>query len=471
MYFAVRLLKTAPWNRKVRKEGMMEIGEAVRSVDRKEQQAPLSAAKRNYILGLLTAVFALNFLDRSLLGVVLEPVKKEFALSDTMMGLMLGFGFALMQTGAGLIVARYADRKSRVPLIALGLTFTSVMTAVGGAVVSAWQMFLTRIGVGLGQSTGTSPSQATISDIFPKDRRPFAMSIFQMGPLLGGYLGFLIGGLATYYYNWRTAFFFAGIPGIVIGLLLYFTVKEPPRGLSDGAKADTNLYSLGDTVRYLIANRTFVWCTIGNILASYTNFSVGAWLAAFLRRIHHLNQAQIGVWGGTVKSVAGLAGVLIGGYIVQRVGKGNDKWKILAPAIALFISGPLFLIFLFPDSLSMAFFGLALAIFFSAFYNGPLIAVTQSVVKVRMRALAAATYMMPGALISYGCAPLVIGIINDALNPRYGAASVRYSLITAPIACMLGALCFMAASRSVNQDIKKALKESAEMGSARRPAK
>jgi len=160
---------------------------------------------------------------------------------------------------------------------------------------------------------------------------------------------------------------------------------------------------------------------------------------------------------------------LIGGYLVQRLGKQNDKWKILAPGIALFISGPLFLIFLLPDSLSMAFFGLALAIFLSAFYNGPLIAVTQSVVKVRMRTLAAASAALPAGLISYGCAPLVIGMINDALNPRYGAVSIRYSLITAPIACMLGALCFMAASRYVNQDVKKALEENTETGPTPRP--
>ncbi len=440
----------------------MKTGEKARSVNAKEQQQSVSPAKRGYILGLLTAIYSVSYMDRNVINVLLEPIKREFVLSDTMMGLMVGFGFVVVYCIASLPVAWYSDRKPRIPLIAWGLVIWSVLTAVGGLATNAWHLFFARLGVGATESAGTSPSQSIIADLYPKNKRPKAMAVFAMSVFIGVYLGFTIGGLVSHYHGWRVAFFVVGIPGILIAILLTLTVKEPIRGLSDGAKADTAHYSLRETIRYFKSNRTLVLVLIGNILISFTAFSTTIWMPAFLRRIHHLNQAQVGLWGGSVKGLLGIVGVLIGGFVVERISRRDDRWKLLAPAIASFIGGPVMLIFFFAETFTMAMVGLGLAILCVSFYAGPMYAVIQSVVKVRMRTLASATAFMTGNIFSYGGVGLIIGMLNDALNPRFGVNSIRYSLISATITSILGAICFFIASRTVARDIELALKENSE---------
>jgi len=188
------------------------------------------ATRRYYVLALLTTVYALNFLDRTIFNVLIEPIKKEFALSDTTMGLLAGFGFVLFYSLLGIPIARVADRLSRRNIVALAFAFWSAMTFLCGMATSVASLAVARIGVGIGESAGTPASQSMIADLFDKNERPRALGIYAIGTYLGVFLGYFIGGYVNQHYGWRMAFFSAGLPGIALAAILWLTIAEPKRG-------------------------------------------------------------------------------------------------------------------------------------------------------------------------------------------------------------------------------------------------
>src|SRR3981081_2614150 len=187
-------------------------------------------ARRYFVLGLLTLIYALNFLDRTIFNVLIEPIKKEFSLSDTAMGLLAGFGFVLFYSLMGIPIARVADRLNRRNIVALALAFWSAMTLFCGMVQSVTTLALARIGVGIGESAGTPASQSIVADLFTKNERPRALGIYAIGTYLGIFLGYFIGGYVNQHYGRRMAFFTAGLPGIALAVVLWLTVSEPKRG-------------------------------------------------------------------------------------------------------------------------------------------------------------------------------------------------------------------------------------------------
>jgi MFS family permease len=415
---------------------------------------PASSLRSYYALAILTLVIACSALDRTIITVVLEPIKKEFMLSDTMLGLMVGFGFALLYSLCALPIARLADRKSRVAIMTIGLVFWSAMTAVHAFAQSAIQVLLARIGVGVGESCAAPLTGSVLADYFPKNKRPMANSILSSAQYLGTYAAFLIGGFATTYWGWRSVFIVAGIPGFVVAALLIFTVKEPRRGAVDGHKADTKLYSIGQTITILAKNRTYFFLLCGFCLTSITDLAVASWFASFLIRVHHLTMIQVGAVGGGIKSIAGVAGVLLGGIIVGWISKKNDKWKLRAPGITSMLAGPCLAGFLLMP-MPMAWVLLALGVFLAGVRMGPIMGVVQTVVKVRMRAFAAATFFLTGMIFGMGLGPIIIGGLNDLLKPALGPLAIRYSLLAAAATSMIGAAFFLAAVRHLQADMAK----------------
>src|SRR5438132_3375387 len=192
--------------------------------------AATPSARRYYVLAILTVVYALNFLDRTIFNVLIEPIKKEFVLSDTAMGLLAGFGFVLFYSLMGIPIARIADRLNRRNIVAIALAFWSAMTLFCGMAQSVTPLALARIGVGIGESAGTPASQSMVADLFGKNERPRALGVYAIGTYLGVFLGYFIGGYINQHYGWRMAFFSAGLPGIVLAAVLWLTVSEPRRG-------------------------------------------------------------------------------------------------------------------------------------------------------------------------------------------------------------------------------------------------
>jgi len=431
--------------------GMRESGD---EIVRRE----ISPARRGWVLALLTAIWTLSYTDRSVFGVVIQPIKKEFALSDTMMGLMTGFGFTLIYLILSLPVSRYADRKSRVPLLTAGLVVWSAMTALGGVARSTWQVLVYRMGVGVGESTSLSPAMSMIGDYFPKEKRAMATSIFGISPNLGLALGIMVGGFMAHYHGWRSAFYVAGIPGLIVAAIFYLTVKEPTRGLADGRLADTKDYNLGDTSRYLAKNKTFLILLWGQAMFSLSGISFGIWNVPFLIRVHHMNLAQIGGWLGTV-SLLGVPGALLGGVVTTFVSKQNDRWKIIVPGLALLLMAPCLFTYLFTSYMPLAWTALLILIILMGMPTPLLAALIPTVAKVRMRALGTALYFMAGNLFGWGLGPLFIGMMNDSLGPAFGQLAIRYSMLITVAAALAGGLVTIWGARYVGDDIRLAAPE------------
>ena len=432
----------------------MSTSEVQASTKRPATQGEI--AKPGLMVGLLTASYALSFMDRGVINLLLDPIKKEFALSDTVLGLIAGFGFVLAYSTLGLLIGRIADRKHRVSIVAGAIAFWSAMTAVTSVASSVTQIVLARLGVAAGESALQGPAHSLIADQYPKDMRSRALAIYSTGPYLGIFFGFMTAGWVSHYYGWRMAFLAAGAPGLIFALAIYFLVREPVRGRMDSPRIDGRLFSLADTLHFLFRQRTFVLCLVGFCLTSYTNFALSVWVPSFLRRIHHLNGAEIGTYAGTIKGLVGVAGALAGGWAVDRFRAHRARWRLQLPAWASMLAGPVLLVFYFGGALSTALIGLMVGVFLTAVHIGPIYAVVQAVAKVRMRSFASSTMLLGASFFGNGLAPLVIGYMNDTLTPTYGDQAIRYSLASASLTSVLGGLCLWFAARSFAADVERA---------------
>jgi MFS family permease len=421
-----------------------------------ETAAGVSKAKSYYVLILLTLVWGLQFANIQIINIVLERIRTEFNATDTMMGIVAGIAVVFFGSVLSLPVARMADRKGRVSIIAIGVTLWSLVTLLGGFAQSIIQLILARVGFSFGSSVSPAPGNSLIADYFPKNKLPMAMAIMSTAPCLGGLAAAWIGGLAGTTWGWRGALIVVGIPGFVVAGLLYFTVKEPLRGIQDGKNADTRDYSLNETLRFFRENKTFVLMVIGFTFTGSADLALSTWFVAYMERVHRVSMLEASTFGGTLNAIAGIVGVLLGGVVIASLGKRDDRWKIVGPGITSLLAGPVLVVFLFipmPWTYAAVFCSMLLMVF----RMGPILGLVQSVVKVRMRAFAAATLFMVGTLVGSGGGPLVIGSINDYLKPEYGNLAIRYSLLCVPAMSMVGALFFLWAGRYVRADIRKSL--------------
>ena len=415
------------------------------------------SASARYALAMLTVIYSVNFLDRTVIRILIDPIKHEYHLSDTVMGFISGAGFVIMYSILAAPVARWADRGNRRSIITWGLIVWSGMTALGGVARNALQLTLSRFGVGIGEAAGTAPSASMISDLFPGAKRSSAMAIYQLGPVIGGFLGMVIGGWVNHHYGWHNAFLVAGVPGLLVALIFRLTVTEPARGASEVRRVDTNQQKLGATARYLLRQKSYMLLLTGFCFTTYTQFGFGTWTAAFLGRIQHLNTAQIGLYAGILGGVSGLVGTLAGGYLADWAGRKNIRWKIYVPAIASILAFPGVLLFSFAPSLLTCLIGLTIVTMMSPVHVGPLVGVSHSVVKVGMRAFSTSIIYLISEIFGLGIGPLLIGVANDWLRPRLGEAVIRYSMATAAFTTLVGGIIFCIAARFLERDVARTL--------------
>ncbi len=421
-------------------------------VNNKEMNQPVPRSKANYILAILCLVFVFNFIDRQILAILLDPIKKDLGVSDTAMGFLTGFAFALFYTLCGLPLARWADRGSRGTVISVGLFLWSLMTAISGLATNFFQLAAARVGVGVGEAAATPASHSLISDYFPPERRATALAIFNMGANIGILLGFVIGGWIGQYYGWRIAFYVVGLPGILLAVIVKYTIPEPPRGLSD-THGDDTLYSIKDVFKYLWSLPSFRHVTIASALFTFSSYGLFIWTASFLGRVHHMEQLQIGIWVGLILGIAGGLGLVIGGILCDRLAKKDLRWQLWLCAVSGIITIPFLFLFLFLPDYKFALICFISVVFFGAFYVGPSYALAQGLATLRMRALASAIIMFFNNLIGLGLGPLIIGMLNDYLNPTFGDEAVRYSMTIISITTLWAAGHFMIAARYIKKDM------------------
>jgi MFS family permease len=401
---------------------------------------------------MLTLVYVFNFVDRQLLVILQESIKSELNLSDTQLGLLSGFTFALFYVTMGIPIARIADKGNRRNIVTISLALWSLMTAFSGLAKNFVQLLLARIGVGVGEAGGSPPAHAMISDYFPPDKRSTALSFYSSGLYVGVLIGFLIGGYLNQGLGWRMAFFVLGIPGILFSLLVYATVKEPIRGSTDSNGSTDSGHSLNQVLKLLYSKKTFVYLSIGAGLHVFCLYGVFNWEPSFLARLHGMKNADIGVVLGLIFGLTGGAGTFAGGLLTDYLGKKDIRWYLKAPKYAIIVSFPFVVGALFLENTFTSLVCLGVTSFLSSMYLGPCLAVSHQLVPASMRALTSAIFFLVINLVGLGFGPLVVGIISDLLTPAFGTEALRWAMSVNLIVSIGAIVLFFIAIRKMQKD-------------------
>ena len=408
-----------------------------------------------YALGLLVVVYVFNFIDRSILGILTQPIKEDLGLSDSQMGVLGGVAFAIFYTFVGIPVARLADTSVRRNVVAVSLALWSAMTLVCGFVVTFPQLLLARIGVAIGEAGGSPPSHSMISDLFPPSRRATALGIYALGIPGGGMIGSLLGGVLNEAYDWRTAFMIVGAPGLVLALIVWATLKEPVRGAAEVRREIAALPpSVLDVFRLLWSRRSFRYLVLGAALHSFVGYGVGYWIPAFMIRTHHLGTALVGQLLFYL-GFAGLLGTFLGGWLGDRLARRDRRWYVFLPGIATVIAIPFSMFFYLANDYRIAMVVAIVPAMLGAYYLAPTFALTQAMVGLRMRAMAASVMLFVINLIGLGLGPSLTGVLSDVLDAhtQLGVDSLRWALVCVLMVNIGASICYFLAARNLRADL------------------
>ncbi len=411
-----------------------------------------SPGYRAYVMFILVVVYTFNFIDRQIVGILAVPIKADLGLTDTQLGLMGGLAFALFYTGLGIPVAMLADRWKRTWIMTAALTIWSGMTAVCGLANNFWQLFLARLGVGVGEAGGVAPAYSLISDYFPSHQRARALSVYSFGIPIGSALGILFGGYIASKIDWRFAFFAVGIAGILVAPIFKLTVAEPPRGQYDVKGPDAPPPTLVEIVRLLMQKPSFWVISLGASASSMMGYGLFFWLPSFLVRSFGLELLEASVFYAGILLIGGIAGTWAGGYMADRFGAGKRSNYVIIPAIAFLLTIPLYVMAILSPNLTTTFFALLIPTGLGLAWLGPVLSAIQHVVPPTMRATASAIFLFINNLIGIGAGTVALGIISDNLEARFGDDSLRYAILAGTGFYLIAATLFLASAKRLAND-------------------
>jgi MFS family permease len=405
------------------------------------------------VLVILFLVYLSNHIDRGILNILIEPIKAEFGASDLVMGLLAGPVFALFYATLGVPIARLADRGSRVDIVALSAAIWSAMTALSGAAWSLVSLAAFRVGVGVGEAGCSPPSHSLISDYFPPERRGRALGVYAMATQAGIAFGWLLGGWLFTWLGWRLTFVAAGVPGVLLALLVKTTIAEPMRGGTERVQANVDPLPFREALRHLMRQRSYVWLQLGGSLNAVAGYGLAVWVAPFLGRIHGLEIHEIGSWLGGIALLLGMPGTLLAGLLCDRLTSRDPRWYMGIPVLSAVASAPFTIAFLFLGDPTAALMSYGLHSLLGLGFAAPTFAMIQAVVKVRARSLAVAVHLLLVNLVGLGLGPVLIGGLNDALHARLGLEAIRYTMLVAVLTNVLAVVFYLVGARTLRQDI------------------
>jgi len=414
---------------------------------------------------MLTLVYTFNFIDRQVVVILQEQIRVDLGLMDWQLGLLSGFVFAIFYSVLGLPIAHLSESVGRKRVVAAALAFWSLMTALSGAAQNFVQLLLLRIGVGVGEAGGSPPSHSMISDIFPRHRRALALSIFSMGVYFGYLFAYGLGGWIAESLGWRMTFVVLGLPGVVLALVVALTVKEPPRGMAERIEAnrepadadekDAVRPSFRATIQFLWSRKSFRHIAFAASLQSLAGFGVGNFVPSFMMRAYEMPIGEVGWKLALITGLGGAFGIVVSGWISDRLARRGDHWYVLAPTIALIVTLPLTILAFSALTPGRMFVSYIPYMVLGSMWLGPIIAVTHSLVGLRQRAVASAALFFIINLIGLGLGPVLVGSLSDLMRPGFGDANaLRYAMIgTALVAKAWAITHFLLASRCLKADI------------------
>lgn len=394
--------------------------------------------RTHYALVVLACIYVFNYIDRQLMAILIEPVKLEFGISDTGIGLLSGVTFAVFYTVFGLPLGRLSDRIGRKPVIAFSCMAWSLMTMLCGLAGNFLTLVLARIGVAVGEAGGTAPSVAMVSDLYPAERRSTALSVLMLGSSLGAIVGLGLGGWIAQHHGWRYAFLLIGAPGILLGLILLLTVRAPRPVLAPREKTLAARESWLQTLVELLRMPSFVWLVLTGGSAAIAGYAIGTWSPSFLIRSHGLNLQEAGFLVGVVGGSGSTIGTLVCGILTDRLARRDVGWQIGVPLLGTLLSIPFALAyFLWPQGIAFhlgsipvpqAFLFYSAFGFFGVWWATPCLGAITHLFPATRLAQATAIFVMAMTLLGVGLGPLVIGVLSDVLVGTLAGESLRYAL-------------------------------------------
>jgi predicted MFS family arabinose efflux permease len=421
-----------------------------------QAQAP-RLAERWYVLILACLIYAVNIADRYVVSTVLEPIRLDLKLSDAGVAFLSGTPLAFFYVVFGIGISWLADRANRRNILAISLITWSAFTAVCGYSANYWQFLLARIGVGVGEAGGTPTSTAIVSDCFPPDRRPMAMTILALGAPIGAYLGADMAGAVANAYTWRAAFIALGLPGLALGLLVYLSVKEPPRGRLD-AVVEEEKASLWDSTKFLWQQKAAFHIVMGGGLCALWGWGLIFWTPAFLQRAYNLNVGQAGAVTGNIHLIGGSAATLFTAWLLSRPSMADPRrvmWLLMSgvglatvPSIVAYATHSL--------HVAEAMFCLFIPAIY--FYIGPCFGLLNNLAPCRMRNVFIAISLLVANIFNLVVAPQGVGMLSDwfAGGHATDAESLRAALLVLAPTGFWATLHLYLASRTIVADQRRA---------------
>ncbi|HMF55372.1 MAG TPA: MFS transporter [Pyrinomonadaceae bacterium] len=414
--------------------------------DRQETSSDRAPAYSWYALVVLTLVYLLNFLDRTLIYILFTPIKNEMAFTDLQLALLGTTSFVIFYTLLGIPFGRLADRTTRKYLIAGGLAVWSLFSGLTGFANSFLTLFLCRVMVGVGEATLGPAALSLLSDYFPPRMRATVQAIYSSGIAIGGGVAFFLGGWIGQHYGWRWAFYLLGFPGLILTVFILF-LREQPRGRTEKAQVRYT----GKDWKILFRSVPLRYLYLGYALFGLASNNLGIWGASFFVRVHHMSLAQIGLLAGILSVAAGVPGTILGGYVSDRFRNMGRGGRMLFTSCAALFSVPLWFALIFSNSVALLLIVNFLLLGLALMWLGPAAADVHDIAGPHLRGLGIGIYFFTVNLVAYGIGSPLIGKLNDWLGVANNPGQMRYSLLICPAACALGALLLWRGSRAMGK--------------------
>ncbi len=378
------------------------------------------------VLGLLLLAYIFNFLDRQILGILAGPIIADLKLTDTEFGVLSGPPFAILYSVLGVPFAMLADRTSRSRVIAAAVAAWSAFTALCGIATSFWQLFIFRMGVGVGEAGGVAPSYALIADYYPPAKRARALAIFSLGIPLGLAAGTLIGAYLAHWIDWRAAFIAMGIAGLVLAPIMLIFVRDVPKAPAGAA----DRVPLARAFPIIARKPTFWLMAAAASCSSLAGYGLAVWTPSVLERSFGFDLLDRGHFLASIFLIGGTAGVFAGGWLADRFGQGDRAWYARLPAIAWLITAPTFAIGLLVPDPWVAWPLLLIPNALNILWLGPVTTAVQHLVPQPMRATASGSFLLINNLVGLGIGPMLIGALSDLFKERFGTEALRYAAVS-----------------------------------------
>jgi predicted MFS family arabinose efflux permease len=401
----------------------------------------VSDRQRRYTLFMLVLVFTSSHVDRQIMGILGQPIKESLLISDTQLGLLTGIMFAVFYATLGMPMAMWADRNNRRNLISFSVFLWSLMTAMCALATNFVQLLLLRIGVGVGEAGSNPPSHSIIADLYPPEKRSTAMAIFGTGINWGILIGFLVGGWINEWYGWQAAFVIVGLPGILLALLVRFTVVEPPRGHSEALQQEVAAPGFWEVVGFIWRNSVLRHIVVAGALVSFAGYASVIWIPIYLVRIHDMGTGEVGSYLALLIGVGGAIGIYLGGRIADLMAaRRGQQWLPWVVAISSLITLPLLFLTFMATTPTMAIAAYALPAMLGTLYVAPGFALIQNSTPLEMRSVAAAINLFVTNIIGLGLGPFTVGFFSDVFSQSYGEDGLRWGLTTTIVILIWGVI-------------------------------